>query len=125
VLLDFLIVGIDREILGAQGTIDAGTCDELHRYLGREGTQHLTLRHVQPSDGDALDTLFSEQVGDEGDLHMIGHHLDALDLGNLALGDERVAEVGIVEGLGVEYTDAVELLVGGVDGDTVGHVFHA
>ena len=56
---------------------------------------------------------------------MFGHYLDAFGLGNLAMRYECIAEVGIVEGLGIDHTDAVELLIRGVDGDTVGGVVHA
>ena len=125
VLLDFLVVGIDREILWAQGTIDTGSCNESHSDLGGEGAQYLTLRHIQPLDGDALDALFCQQVGDKGHLHVIRHHLHTFHLAYLAMGHEGVAEVGIVEALGVDHVDTVELLVGGEDGDAVRRIFHA
>ena len=38
---------------------------------------------------------------------------------------ERVAEVGIVERLGIDDVDAVELFIRGIDGDAVGRIIYA
>ena len=62
-------------------------------------------------DGYTFDVLLGEHVGEEVDLHTLGYHLHTLDLCQIAGDGERVAEVGIVERLGIDHVDAVELLI--------------
>ena len=121
-LHDFQIVGNDREVLGSQVAYLADTGYEVHFDFRREGTHHLAWRQVDALDGHAVDALLGQHVGTECDTATLRHHLDIMVVREPAVDGQRVAETGVVERLGIDGGNAVELLRGGIDVDAVGGV---
>ena len=120
---DVVVVNDDREVGRTESAELAHTCHELDGDLCGEGPEHLAFRHVYAPDGDVVYPRLGEHVGIEHHTDLVGHTLDALHLLQSAAHGERVAEVSVVEGLGVDDADAVEAFLRGIDVDAVGPVF--
>ena len=120
-MVDYLVViGHHGEVVRTKITIQAGTSHETYVYLCRECAQRFTHWHVDSLDRYTLDALLGQHVGKERHSHVVGYHLYASDLGQLAVSTQRVAEVGVVELLGIQHVDAVEFFARGIDSYAVG-----
>ena len=121
---DFTEVSDDQEVFSTQGAYLTDTCHKMHLGIAREGAQHLTFGQVEAADGYVADGLLGEHVGLETDAHTLGNDLDIVDMCQLTVNGQRIAEVDVVECLGIDSTNAVELFFRGIDLYAVGHIVY-
>ena len=100
----FVIVHHHAELVCIDATEHAGSHREAYLDALRECAQHLAFRHVHGLDGH-LDALLGKDVGEQTDADCVRHNLDALYLLQLHGAYDGVAEVGDVDGHGLDEAE--------------------
>ena len=115
ILTDLLIIRNHDEVFRAQGPKLTDTCDEMNLYLGREGTQDFSLRHIDSLDRNTFNTLLCQYVGKETDTDILRNYFDIFLMGEFTVDDKGVSESRIVERFRIDDLNTVKFFSGRID----------